>query len=498
MEFRGVWRKAKFAGFAILFVGIGVLLQYSLHNDTITRSGILRADPQYAAGDFGKKFENVAAQFSPLVVTIMSEKVVKERFPTGNQFPFFDDDFFRRFFGNPPQGGDREHRERGLGSGVIISSDGYIITNNHVVGGADEVTVGLENGKKFKAKIVGTDAPTDIAVLKIDVNNLQYARWGDSNDLKIGEWVLAIGNPFQLSHTVTAGIVSALGRSNLSLGGGAQYQNFIQTDAAINPGNSGGALVTLDGELIGINTAILSQSGGNMGIGFAVPANMARSVADALIESGVVKRGYLGLYGASIDENMAKAFGLDKASGAVVNDVMKDTPADKAGIKDGDVLIKLDGEEIRDFDDLRNRVASMKPGTNVEVALIRDGQQKTVTVTLGELPQEQASEQGGEQGEETTSQMGFQISDLTPELARRLGYEGEEGVVVTNVERNSVADDAGLYVRDLIVEANNQPVSSVRDFNRIVENNDGDVVLLRVMTKQGDRSFYRFVAIPKK
>lgn len=484
---------------AVFFFLFGALALYALQQNIQEnpRNDVIFANPQFGSTEFSKKFEDVAAQYSPLVVSIMSEKVVRQPEMSGNQWPF-DDDFFRRFFGTPPRGRQREgdRRARGLGSGVIISSDGYIVTNNHVVRDADEVTVSLQNGKKYDAEIVGNDRDTDIAVLKIDAGALQYARWGNSENLRIGQWVLAIGNPFELMNSVTAGIVSALGRSNVM--GGAMYENFIQTDAAINPGNSGGALVTINGELIGINTAIYSNSGGYMGIGFAVPASMAKRVTEALIRDGKVKRGYLGLYGGNVDENFVKALGLKNSKGAVVNQVLEDSPADNAGIEDGDVIIELNGEVIESFDDLRIKVAWIPPGTQIPVKIIREGRERTVYVTLKERPGEDEEEEGEESQEELNTKLGFQITDLTPELERRLGYEGEEGVVVTNVARNSAASDAGLQVRDLIIEVDKKQVSSASEFRRYLEITRSDVILLRVRTNQDDRAFYRFIAIPVK
>ena len=307
-------------------------------------------------------FSLVAERVNPVVVSISSEKVIKaQNSPFGKQFKdFFGNDPFSRFFTIPlPQG---EIRERGLGSGVIVSKDGYILTNNHVVAGAEKIRVTLSDKRKFKAKIVGTDKKTDVAVIKIAAHNLPVAKLGNSDKVKVGEFVLAIGNPFRLSHTVTAGIISAKGRSNVGL---AEYEDFIQTDAAINPGNSGGALVNLQGEVIGINTAIATLSGGYQGIGFAIPINMAKEVMDQLISKGKVIRGWLGVIIQDIDSDMADALGLKKAEGVVVGDVKKNSPAEKGGVKRGDVIILFDNQRVENAVELKNLVAAHKPKTVV-------------------------------------------------------------------------------------------------------------------------------------
>lgn len=468
--------------------------------DTPKQSTVL-ANAQFSREDFSKRFEDVAAQYNPMVVSVFSETVVKSPAFTTDPFrDFFGDDFFRRFFGEQPpapKGREREFHQRGLGSGVIISPDGYIVTNNHVVKNANEITVGLQNEKKYKAKVVGTDPSTDLAVIKIDVTDLPYARWGDSDALRVGQWVLAIGNPFQFMRTATAGIISAKGRSM----GLAVYENYIQTDAAINPGNSGGALVTLDGELIGINTAIFSESGGYMGIGLAIPSNMAKKVTETLISKGKVSRGYLALFPQDVDENLSKAMGLKDTKGSLVGSVTAGGPADKAGIKDGDVIIEFDGKTVSNANELRNMVAAVAPGTQIPVKLIRNQKEMTIQVTLGERP----SETGEKEQEETPpkedkiTKLGFDVTNLTPEIASQLGIKGEKGIVVTNVDDSSPAEEAGLAKGDLITEVDKKPISSVSEFRRIVNENKSDVVLLRVRRsdRQGN-AVYLFMAIPLK
>lgn len=472
------------------------------------KQNTLFADPQFSKEDFSKRFEDVAAQYNPMVVSVFSETVVKSPSFSSDQFrDFFGDDFFRRFFGDQPapQGKgrgkepEREYRQKGLGSGVIISSDGYIVTNNHVVQDASEITVGLQNDKKYKAKVIGTDPLTDIAVIKIEENNLQYARWGDSDVLRVGQWVLAIGNPFQLMHTVTAGIISAKGRAGMGI---TQYEDFLQTDAAINPGNSGGALVTLDGELIGINTAIFTETRGYMGVGFAVPSNIAKRITESLINKGKVSRGYLGVYIQNIDENLGKALGLKDTKGAMVTTVTEGTPGDKAGIKVSDVIIEVNGKAVGSTSELMNAVAAIEPGSRIPVKLLREGKEMTVFALLGERPLEQG-EKGTEEKpskEDRMTKSGFDITELTPEIAKQLGIKGEKGIVVSNVDDGSPAEDAGLFKGDLIVDLDKKPVTSVSEFRRILNESKNDVAVLRVVrvVDNAGRTGYFFIGVPLK
>jgi len=437
-----------------------------------------------------KAFVAVAKRVSPAVVTINSEKVVKRR----PWHPFMDDEFFRRFFQFPEQ--EEKQILRGLGSGVIVNPKGYILTNNHVVEDADELTVVVE-GKEYQAEIVGRDPASDIAVIKIDKEDLPTVKLGDSDELEVGEWVLAIGNPFSniLQNTVTAGIVSAKGRTGLNIGGGSiRYQDFIQTDAAINPGNSGGALVNLKGELVGINTAIVGQA--NVGIGFAIPINLARSVMEQLISKGRVIRGWLGVYIDNIDENVAKGLGLESAKGVQVPRVQKDSPAEKAGIKEGDIILKVNDKVIENRDQLSNYIASMAPGTKVDVTIWRDGKEKVITVKLGERPSDEQLA-SGEGGSTMSKKLGLTVQNLTEDLAKRFGYEDEEGVLVSNVERGTPADREGIKEGDLIVSVNRKPVKNVSDFNKAIENlKPNDIVLLRL--KREGMSFFRAIRVPKE
>ncbi|NOY60659.1 MAG: Do family serine endopeptidase [Calditrichaeota bacterium] len=435
---------------------------------------------------FSKAFAKVAEKVSPSVVTISSQSVVKRR-----TNPFFQDDFFRQFFNVPEE---QEQILRGLGSGVIINPDGYILTNNHVVKDADELTVTIAK-KDYDAKVVGTDPESDLAVIKIDKTGLPAIKLGNSDDLEVGEWVLAIGNPFDkiFRSTVTAGIVSAKGRTLPELGGGKiQYQDFIQTDAAINPGNSGGALVNLRGELIGINTAILGRA--NVGIGFAIPVNLAHSVMQQLISEGHVIRGYLGVMISNVSDEMAQFYKLDEAKGAFVNQVVEDSPAGKAGVKEEDIIIKLNDEKIENRDQLTNKVASYPPDSKVKLTVWRDGKEKVLTVKLAERPSGGIAK--SEESTKNENKLGIEVQDLTNELARRLGYEDGEGVIITSVKGNSIAAREGLREGQLITAVNRQPVHNVREFNKIIRRlKPNDIVLFKLKYK--DMSFFRAIRIPK-
>jgi len=382
--------------------------------------------------------------------------------------PFFDDPFFRRFFGEEFERRlptPREYREQGLGSGVIVSPDGYIVTNNHVVEGADELTVSLPDKRTFTAKVVGTDPKTDVAVIKIGATNLPVLPWGDASQLQVGEMVLAVGNPFGLSQTVTMGIISAVGRANMGI---VDYEDFIQTDAAINPGNSGGALVNLKGELIGINTAIFSQSGGNMGIGFAIPSNMAKNVMESLIKHGKVVRGWLGVSVQELTQDLAKEFGVSDIQGALVADVMDDSPAAKAKLERGDIVTSYNGVPIRDPGQLRAAVAETAPGTKVTLSITRNKKSQEVSVTIGELPKEFA--RAGQEGESKGQHLlaGVTVENASGPSGRFGRPKAPAGVRVTRLESESPAAEAGLRIGDIIREINRKAVKDVTDFERLV------------------------------
>jgi serine protease Do len=444
----------------------------------------------------GKAFVEVAQQVMPTVVSVTSTKVVRGRNPFSE---FFRDDLFGRQFRDRHRN-QREQRQEGLGSGVIISPDGYVLTNNHVIREAEEISVLLDR-KEYKAKVIGVDSKTDLAIIKISEKNLPVVKLGNSDNLQVGEWVLAIGNPFslQLQHSVTAGIVSGKGRNQVGIGD-IDYEDFIQTDAAINPGNSGGALVNLRGELVGINTAIVANSwgGGNLGIGFAIPINLAKQIMEQLIASGKVVRGWLGVYIQTANENMVKELDLPSAEGALVSDVTANSPAERAGIKDGDFIISFDGKKISDSNQLMHLIASYKPGTRISVKLIRDGNEKVLAVMLGERPEDnevpRLTSSGGEM-----NRLGIEVSNLTAELAREFGIDtetlegrnptGAAGVVVTDIVAGSVADKEGVQVGDVIREINRETVRSVREFNRIADKlRPGDTVLLRLI--RGENKFF--------
>ncbi len=446
-------------------------------------------------------FENASGKVSPSVVPIFSEEKVAVTGLSDDPFrDFFGDDFFRRFFEQPGQNGKKPEEQKqivhGLGSGVIVSADGLILTNNHVIDGAEKLTVVLPDKRRFLAKVIGTDPQTDVAVIKIAARNLPAAGLGNSDAVKIGQWVIAIGNPFELLHTVTAGIISAKGRSSVGL---ADYEDFMQTDASINPGNSGGALADLDGNVIGINTAISSPSGGSVGIGFAIPINMARRVMDELIQKGKVSRGYIGLMLQDIDENLAKALKFKTTEGALVGDVVSGGPGDKAGIKTSDVIIELDGKKILNSADLRNRVAQMKPKTVVALVLSRDGKEMQVNAELEERPKDRpgrtSQEENQKPDEQTHSKLGISIRNLTADAAEQLGYQNETGVVITDVDPGSPAEDAGLKPGDLIKEVDRKVVRNVREFDDAVgRTGSGDSV--SILARRGQNTFFLAIQIP--
>ena len=410
---------------------------------------------------------SLVRQVSPAVVNISTTQVVKFARPKmrspfgGGADPF--DEFFNNFFGNMP----REQKRRSLGSGFIVSDDGYIITNNHVVEKADEVTVTLLSKEEFKAKVVGTDPKTDIALIKIDASKkLPHVNLGNSDKLEVGEWVVAIGNPFALGHTVTAGIVSAKGR----IIGTGPYDDFIQTDASINPGNSGGPLFNLRGEVVGINTAIIQ---GGQGIGFATPIGLAKSILDQLKDKGKVVRGHLGVFVQPITPELAENLGLKGKKGALVADVSKDGPAEKAGILSGDFITMFNGKEVQDEHDLPGLVAVVKPGTKTTVKAIRDGKELTFNVTISELDKDKDSKSSGAESEATKG-TGLTIQEITPDLARRLDTANTKGVVVIGVEEGSAAERAGFRERDIIRQVNGQPVSDAAEFTKLIEKLKGD------------------------
>ena len=430
-------------------------------------------------------YERIAKAVTPAIVAIQSTQVIKVQ-----QSPFMNDPFLRQFFGNMFPQVPREQRERALGSGVIVSPEGYIVTNNHVVAKATEISVTLSDRRTFKGKVVGADPQTDVAVVKIDGNGLPTAPFGNSDQLKVGDTVMAFGNPFGQYFTVTRGSVSALGRSGGQI---EDIQNFIQTDAAINPGNSGGALVNVHGQVVGINTAILSGNsgpggeGGSVGIGFAIPSNMAKHVMEGLIKTGKVSRGFLDVHITNLDEGLAKQFKVPDTAGALVDDVTAGGPADKAGLKIGDVIRKLNGQVIEEPGQLTLQVTNMSPGTVATLDILRDGQPMTLKVTLGERPSD-LSTRVGAGGVQQGTLRGIAVQNLTPSIRDQLGLPSNvTGVVIAQVDPNSPAAQHGLQEGDVIESINRQPVRNVADFNKLAAQAKGQT-LLRI-NRQGNGGF---------
>ena len=405
-------------------------------------------------------FVELAKKVKPLVVNISTTQVSEGRGqqefgnPFGEDDPF--NDFWKRFFGGPVPRGPQ--RQRSLGSGFIIDADGSILTNNHVVENAQKIVVKLSDEQEYEAKVVGRDPKTDIAVIKVNAKGgLTAANLGDSDNLEVGEWVMAIGNPFGLDSTVTSGIVSAKGRHI----GQGPYDNFIQTDASINPGNSGGPLINLRGEVIGINTAIFSRSGGNIGIGFAIPINLVKELLPQIRGKGKVTRGYLGVLIQKVTPEIAESLGMDKGHGALVANVSKDGPAEKAGVKVGDVIIEFDGKEIRDSGDLPIIVARTPVDRRVPMKVLRDKKETQLTVSVGELKDEEVVASAPEKGE-----LGMTVQKLTPQIAESLGLDKADGVVVSAVDPGSAADEAGIRRGDVILEVDRKPIRSIEEYKK--------------------------------
>jgi serine protease Do len=482
-------KKKILIGIAILLLGflLGGLTYYVLGKITGQHAYppyTIRPNVPRQILETGKAFSEIVSAVSPMVVNISTTKVVRR--DTG---PFFEDPFFDLFNPFHDFRMPKKWKEQSLGSGVIVSPDGYIITNNHVVEKADEIKVTLLDKRSFKGRIVGADPKTDIAVVRIDASSLPTLKWGDSEKLQVGEFVLAIGNPYGLSHTVTMGIISAVGRANVGI---ADYEDFIQTDAAINPGNSGGPLVNIKGELIGINTAIFSRTGGYQGIGFAVPSNMVRLVMDQLVQRGKIIRGWIGVTIQELTPELSQKFGLKKSNGALVSDVAKDSPAAKAGIIRGDVILEFNGKEVKDVSSLRNMVAQSKTGSEVSMKILRSGKEYTVKVIIVEMPRENAEVVPSQlpNDSEAEALTGLTVMDLTKEIARQLGlYKDEKGVVVVKVEPGSPADEAEIKKGDIIKEIDRKKVDNLGDFNRVASNIKKDETVLLFINRGGKR-FY--------
>lgn len=454
--------------------------------------GLTTGQPAPASASTGvpvsqASYADLVTRVAPAVVTIRST----ERARAPQQFPFMDDPGFREFFGDRMPQAQTPQRVQGVGSGVIVSPDGYVLTNHHVVDGALDIRVELTDNRTFKAKLVGSDQPSDLAVLKIEAKDLPTLSLGDSDKVRVGDFVLAVGNPMGIGQTVTSGIISAKGRqTGLSDG---SFEDFLQTDAAINRGNSGGALVNTTGELVGINSQILSPSGGNIGIGFAIPSNMAKVVMDQLVKTGKVRRGMLGVSIQPVDADLAASMDLPSAQGAIVTNVTPASPAEKAGIKRGDVIVGINNHTVADSNVLRNLVASIPPGTNVKVSALRDGREQNFQVALAELPERKASDSEG--GTDTdsdigkTGKFGLTLQTLTADAVSRFGLEaGDQGLLITRVSPDGSAANAGLRQGDLIQEVNRKPVRTLADFSAAVQQSGSRPVLLLV--KRRDAVIY--------
>ncbi len=494
---RDFWRPSRFAqrfAIGLLALALAIFAGANLSVDSV------RADAATAVPDLPPPDRDMAAaQFpasgafaplikktAPAVVSVRSTRTARvptaPGIPEGLPFPFF--------FG--PQGPETEpqqRRQRGIGSGVIVSADGYVLTNHHVIEDADEVVVQLLDERELDAEVVGSDAKTDIAVLKIDGSSLPVLPLGNSEGVEVGDIVLAIGNPFGIGQTVTMGIVGATGRQFGIMARQAGYEDFIQTDAAINPGNSGGALINTRGQLVGINTAILSRSGGNQGVGFAVPVNLAHHVTKQLVEHGRVQRGYMGVGIQDIDPTMSKTLSLPDAKGAVVTRVEPGGPADRAGFERYDVIRSIDGRKVRDVGELRLAVANQAPGDTIDVEVLREGAGKSLRVTLTEFPSDEEMARGGDDDGPNGALSGVSVDELSPEVSQRLRLDpGIRGVIVTRVRPNSPAAEAGLRPGDVIGEVARQPVGSLAEFRQAVGSlAEGEAALLLVHGRGGSR-----------
>jgi len=470
-------------GFFVGAVGLGVAHEKMSTNNPPASLKLADAN----GGPSRNSYAPVLKSVLPAVVNISSSKVVRAQSESPEEMM----PFFRQFFGGEDGQGNsalpqpRDHREKSLGSGVVVSPEGYILTNNHVVDGATDVRVTLSDKREFKGRVVGTDPKTDIAVLKIEAGNLFPITIGDSAKAEVGDTVLAIGDPFGVGETVTKGIVSATGRGNLGI---EDYEDFIQTDAPINPGNSGGALINDRGELIGINTAIITHgSGGNQGIGFAVPSNLARTVMEEILKNGRVTRAYLGIYPQDVTAAMAKAFGAKNPGGVLVGDVSPNSPAQAAGLQRGDIILEVNGKPMTDSNQLRMTISMMQPGSEAKLKVVHDGSQRELTIKLHELPTEQA-ENNQETGDQQRTSAGIEVANLTPDTAQQLNLPPTTtGVVVKRVNPSSPLADSGLREGDVIQEVNHQPVKNVSDFYNAMNKDAGNPLLL---VNRGGRTLF--------
>lgn len=482
--------KARLAVIAAAMIGVGA--QFAFQNVKATDQKAppvtVHVDntPVNREGKLTTSFAPVVKKVSPSVVRIN----ITGKKAASPEMSEFNDPLLRRFFGEQFGNGRGRRapmpRPHGVGSGVIVTQDGYILTNNHVVENADKVEVKMDDGREFTAKVVGTDPKSDLAVVKVEATGLPYASLADSDKIEVGDMVLAIGNPMGVGQTVTSGIISATGRATLGL----DYEDFIQTDAAINPGNSGGGLVDAEGRLIGINTAILSRSGGNQGIGFAVPVNLAKNVMEQLIQNGRVVRGFMGVYMQDVTPALAKQFDLKDARGALVSEVNAGSPAEKAGIKNGDIITEFNGKPIQDSRRLKLAVGATAPGTKTPIKVLRDGKSKSFELVLKELPNDQiAKNEKANPADDTDALQGVAVTDISPSLRQQFELPRDlKGAVVTDIDEDSAAYEAGLRPGDVIVELDRKPVGDAEDAVELSKNiKDKSSILLRVWSKGGIR-----------
>ncbi len=462
----------------VLMTGLALMATPALRNDASAKNSTISPEATKILGNLSDALAEIAEAARPSVVNISTTKTV-----TMEENPFGDmlnDPFFRRFFGDESGPGQkRKFKQQALGSGVIVSSDGYVLTNNHVVQGAQEITVILYDKREFKGKVVGSDDRTDLAVVKINATELPVLKFGESKNMKTGDIVLAIGNPFGLNQTITMGIVSAVGRSNVGI---ADYEDFIQTDAAINPGNSGGALVNTNGQLIGINTAIFSTSGGYMGIGFAIPSDMAKTVMESIIKHGKVIRGWLGVSIQNLTPELAKSLGIKQETGALVSDIVKDSPAEKGGFKRGDLIVEFAGKKVEDSRSLRNIVAGTAPGTKVQVKVIREGKEEILTVTISEFQEKKVAKKT----EYSNVLKDMHVQELSPAVRQYMGIPDDvQGVIVVSVGEDSPAQGV-IQKNDVIQEINREGIRNIEDYDRIASKiGENESVLLLIYRRGG-------------
>lgn len=483
MRFRCALANTKLSVLRCLTASLLLTLSLAIVLPATASAVMTDAEATELLSKFGDAMAKVAERVGPAVVNISTTRTIKTP-----RNPLFDDPLFRRFFGESPEG-PQKRKAMSLGSGFIAKADGYIITNNHVIEGAEDIVVKLADNREYKGRLIGSDSRSDVAVIKINEKNLPVIPWGDSDKLKVGEVILAIGNPYGLSHTVTMGIISALGRVGIGI---SDYEDFIQTDAAINPGNSGGPLINVRGEVIGVTNAIFSTSGGYQGIGFAIPANMVKNVMDSIISQGKVVRGYLGVQIQSLNADLAKQFGLKDENGVLIVGAVEGGPADKGGLKSGDVVIEYDGKKIDDPFHFKNMVAETKPGKSVSLTIVRDGAVMKKSIVIGELP--------GETKPAATVQTdnalkGVSVQDLTDEYRQKLGVgEKEKGVVVINIAEDSPA--LGILSKgDVILEINRKPVIDSQEYNKIISSIAANQNVLVLIVKGGVR---QYTTIPAK